>query len=74
MNEEKETCQVTQETAAGNIEKLSIQENESIWSNIEQLTIELGEQKEFNHFILDEKQRVSVHYLPSLQKAIVMKN
>ncbi|MCP1531119.1 MULTISPECIES: carboxymuconolactone decarboxylase family protein [Bacillus] len=57
MNEEKETCQITQETTAGNIEKLSIQKNESIRSNIEQLTIELGEQKEFNHFILDQKQK-----------------
>ncbi|WP_024426721.1 carboxymuconolactone decarboxylase family protein [Bacillus safensis subsp. safensis] len=57
MNEEKETCQVEQETAAGNREKLSIYENESIRSNIEQLTIELSEQKEFNHFILDEKQK-----------------
>ncbi|PCK13279.1 4-carboxymuconolactone decarboxylase [Bacillus safensis] len=57
MNEEKETCQVKQATAAGNREKLSIHENESIRSNIEQLTIELSEQKEFNHFILDEKQK-----------------
>ncbi|AOZ88108.1 4-carboxymuconolactone decarboxylase [Bacillus xiamenensis] len=57
MNEEKETCQVNRETVAGNIEKLSTHENESIRSNIEQLTIELGEQKEFNHFILDEKQK-----------------
>ncbi|MCY7695099.1 carboxymuconolactone decarboxylase family protein [Bacillus altitudinis] len=57
MNEEKETCPVKQETVAGNREKLSIHENESIRSNIEQLTIELGEQKEFNHFILDEKQK-----------------
>ncbi|BBP87526.1 hypothetical protein BsIDN1_11440 [Bacillus safensis] len=71
----KETCQVKQETAAGNREKLSIHENESIRSNIEQLTIELSEQKkEFNHFILDEKQkRPSAHYLPSSQKAIVKK-
>jgi len=57
LNEEKETCHVKQETVAGNREKLSIHENESIRSNIEQLTIELGEQKEFNHFILDEKQK-----------------
>ncbi|MCW4645563.1 carboxymuconolactone decarboxylase family protein [Bacillus safensis] len=57
MNEEKETCQVKQEKAAGNREKLSIYENESIRSNIEQLTIELSEQKEFSHFILDEKQK-----------------
>lgn len=74
MNEEKETCQVKQETAAGNREKLSIHENESIRSNIEQLTIELSEQKEFNHFILDEKQKLpSAHYHPSSQKAIVKK-
>ncbi|UYO36129.1 carboxymuconolactone decarboxylase family protein [Bacillus zhangzhouensis] len=57
MNEEKDTCQIKQETAAGNMEKLSILENESIRSNIEQLTIELSEQKEFNHFILDEQQK-----------------
>ncbi|MEI4789486.1 carboxymuconolactone decarboxylase family protein [Bacillus sp. FJAT-53060] len=57
MNQEKETCQVKQKAAAGKMEKLSIHDNESIRSNIEQLTIELGEQKEFNHFILDEKQK-----------------
>ncbi|WP_353853692.1 carboxymuconolactone decarboxylase family protein [Bacillus sp. Bos-x628] len=57
MNEEKETCLVKQESAAGKMEKLSIHDDESIRSNIEQLTIELGEQKEFNHFILDEKQK-----------------
>lgn len=58
MNEEKKTCQVKQEATAGKMmEKLSIHHNESIRSNIEQLTIELGEQKEFNHFILDEKQK-----------------
>ena len=74
MNEEKETCQVKQETVAGNREKLSIHENESIRSNIEQLTIELGEQKEFNHFILDENRRPSAHYRLSLQKVIVMKS
>ncbi|PCK22868.1 4-carboxymuconolactone decarboxylase [Bacillus pumilus] len=57
MNQEKETCQVKHEAAAGKMEKLSIHDNESIRSNIEQLTIELGEQKEFNHFILDDKQK-----------------
>ncbi|OLP64738.1 hypothetical protein BACPU_23280 [Bacillus pumilus] len=57
MNEQKDTDHVDQVTTASKMEKLSISDNESIRSNIEQLTIELGEQKEFNHFILDEKQK-----------------
>ncbi|MFS0655484.1 carboxymuconolactone decarboxylase family protein [Bacillus sp. 179-C3.3 HS] len=56
MNEDKNTCLVSEE-AASKMEKLSLQDNESIRSDIAQLTIELGEQKEFSHFILDEKQK-----------------
>ncbi|MGE6631582.1 carboxymuconolactone decarboxylase family protein [Bacillus sp. NPDC077027] len=57
MNEEKQTCQLKHREMASKIEKLSIQENEGFRSNIEKLTIELSEQKEFNHLILDEKQK-----------------